>query len=383
MHCSHQIRRVSIFEAHLGVSSSQGDTIGKLGTLETVGNLWRIRLNADSLQGNWLLKVNSNQQYTLKVTGQPATLMLSVLGRKGPSSMTIGDVSLVTVSGPETASSSTTLDMGNGDILVTVDAIPEGEFVVTLEGTDKVSNSKFQRQSTTQMSISKVKIMAVVDSSVRPGESFGIPISVLTQGSGGKYSVNARNDRGFPMSHPDSIILTTGVYTNTSLTITPPADTPSGTDVTLTVEALSDSGVDSNYVVMRFSVLTKITDFIQPVCKLMSVLADACPQDVSQCKPFQWELAANLTDGNGTGIESVALRQGSGNITTTSLSDPFILANYTASCCSQIVEIVAVDKVGNVGKCYHSIVRSAGPPALTMSLTMWLGLLISALVTRF
>ncbi|KAK1886140.1 von Willebrand factor A domain containing protein 7 [Dissostichus eleginoides] len=397
-----------------GVNSSQGDTIGKLGTLQTVGNLWRIRLNADSLEGNWLLKVNSNQQYTLKVTGQstitfiynfvesfegphpgyavlsgrpqagqPATLMLSVLGRKGPSSMTIGDVALVTVSGPETASSSTTLDMGNGDILVTVDAIPDGEFVVTLEGTDKVSNSKFQRQSTTQMSMSKVKIMAVVDSSVRPGESFGIPISVLTQGSVGKYSVNARNDRGFPMSHPDSIILTTGVYTNTSLTITPPADTPSGTDVTLTVEALSDSGVDSNYVVMRFSVLTKITDFIQPVCKLMSVLADACPQDVSQCKPFQWELAANLTDGNGTGIESVALRQGSGNITTTSLSDPFILANYTASCCSQIVEIVAVDKVGNVGKCYHSIVRSAGPPALTMSLTMWLGLLISALVTRF
>jgi len=56
----------------------------------------------------------------------------------------------------------------------------------------------------------------------------------------------------------DSIILTTGVYTNTSLTIKPPADTPSGTDVTLTVEALSDSGVDSNYVVMRFSVLTKV-----------------------------------------------------------------------------------------------------------------------------
>lgn len=98
----------------------------------------------------------------LETPGQPATLMLSVLGRKGPSSMTIGDVALVTVSGPETASNSTTLDMGNGDILVTVDAIPEGEFVVTLEGTDKVSNSKFQRQSTTQMSISKVKIMVCI-----------------------------------------------------------------------------------------------------------------------------------------------------------------------------------------------------------------------------
>ena len=90
--------------------------------------------------------------------GQPATLMLSVMGRKGPSSLTIGDVGLVTVSSPETVSNSTTTDMGNGDILVTVDAVPEGEFVVILSGTDKLSNSEFQRQSTTQMSVSKVNI---------------------------------------------------------------------------------------------------------------------------------------------------------------------------------------------------------------------------------
>lgn len=89
---------------------------------------------------------------------QPATLMLSVMGRKGPSSMTIKDVGLVTVSGPETVSNSTTTDMGNGDILVTVDAVPGGEFVVILRGTDKLSNSEFQRQSTTQMSVSKVNI---------------------------------------------------------------------------------------------------------------------------------------------------------------------------------------------------------------------------------
>ena len=72
--------------------------------------------------------------------------------------MTIGEVALVTVSSPETVSNSTTTDMGNGDILVTVDTVPEGEFVITLKGTDKESNSEFQRQSTTQMSVSKVTI---------------------------------------------------------------------------------------------------------------------------------------------------------------------------------------------------------------------------------
>lgn len=90
--------------------------------------------------------------------GQPVDLLLSVMGRKGSSSVTVEKVSLVRVSGPEDVSNSTITDMGTGNILVTVDAVPEGEFVIALKGTDQVSNSEFQRQSTTQMSISKVNI---------------------------------------------------------------------------------------------------------------------------------------------------------------------------------------------------------------------------------
>lgn len=396
-----------------GVSQSHSEASGKLGTIQTVGNLRRIRLNADKLTGTWQININSNQPYTLKVTGQStitfiydfvesfkgshpgyailsgrpqadqsATLMLSVMGRKGPSSMTFGDVGLVTVSGPEAVRNGAITDMGNGHILVTVDEVPEGEFVVILKGTDKKSDSTFQRQSTTQMSVSKVNIQALVNSSVEPGKAFKLPFSVMTQGSGDQYLISARNNRDFRMSYPNSLGLTTGQYTNATLTITPPADTPTGTDVTLTLEAKSPSGVDSNYAVLRFSVVNKITDFIQPLCKVISVLADDCPQDVSQCKPFQWELSANLTDGNGTGIKRISLRQGGGTLTYTSLSSPIIQANYNASCCSQIVEFIAVDKVGNVGKCYHSIVRSACPPALTLSLPLWLCLLVNASVLR-
>lgn len=396
-----------------GVSQKHNEASGNLGTIHTVGNLWRIRLHADKKTGTWQININSKQPYTLKVTGQstitfiydfvesfggphpgyaqlsgrpqagqPATLMLSVMGRKGPSSMTIGPVALVTVSGPETVRNSTTTDMGNGDILMTVDDVPEGEFVVILKGTDKVSGSEFQRQSTTQMSVSKVNIKAAVDSSVEPGKAFTLPFSVITQGSGGQYSISARNDKGFPMTYPSSLTLTTGQYANSSMIISTPDNTQSGTDITVTMEAKSASGVDSNYVVLRISVVSKITDFDQPLCEVVNVLADDCPQDVSQCEPFQWELTATLTDGNGTGIETVSLRQGRGNLTTTLLSDPIIQANYTASCCSQIVEFVAVDTIGNVGKCYHSIVRSAGPPALTVSLPLWLCLLVSAFVTR-
>ncbi|XP_030000038.1 von Willebrand factor A domain-containing protein 7-like [Sphaeramia orbicularis] len=394
-----------------GVSQSSSEATGKLGTIQSVGNLRRIRLNDDKQAGTWQIHITSAQPYTLKVTGQsivsfiynfvesfkgphpgyavlsgrpqagqPAKLMLSVMGRKGPSSLTVTDVGLVTVSSSEAVRNGTISDMGNGDILVTVEEVPEGEFVVILKGTDKVSNSEFQRQSTTQMSVSKVTIQAVIDRSMEPGEAFQLPFSVMTQGSGGRYTISARNDRGFPMNYPNSLTLTSGEYTNATVTITSPANTASGTDVTLTMEAKSSTGVDSNYAVLRLSVVTKITDFVQPVCAVLRVLADDCPTDVSQCSPFQWELSANLTDGNGTGIESITLRQGDGTLSHTSLSHPTVQANYNASCCSQIVEFVAVDKVGNVGRCYHSIVRSGGPPALTVSVPLLVVLLGSVLI---
>ncbi|TNN26509.1 hypothetical protein EYF80_063354 [Liparis tanakae] len=94
---------------------------------------------------------------------------------------------------------------------------------------------------------------------MEPGAAFQLPFSVLTEGSGGKYTISARNDKNFPSTYPLSLTLTSGEYTNSSLTITPPAGTPSGADVTLTLEAKSASGLDSNYVVLRISVVTKVT----------------------------------------------------------------------------------------------------------------------------
>ena len=72
------------------------------------------------------------------------------------------------------------------------------------------------------------------------------------------------------------------------------------------------------------------------------------------------------------GIDRITLRQGDGVLSHDALTNLDIEASYNASCCSQIVEIVAVDKVGNVGSCYHSIapptiVPSVGPPTIVPS----------------
>lgn len=107
----------------------------------------------------------------------------------------------------------------------------------------------------------------------------------------------------------------------------------------------------------------QITDFVSPLCEVVHVAADKCPTDVSECGSHNWELTANLTDGNGTGIISVSLSQGKGNLTHTSLDAPVVQANYKASCCSPIVLFAAVDEAGNAGRCFYSIVGGASPAA--------------------
>ncbi len=87
----------------------------------------------------------------------------------------------------------------------------------------------------------------------------------------------------------------------------------------------------------------------------MRIKAD-CPVE---CSRASWELSANLTDINGTGIAGVSLSRGNGSLSLSNVMSVdgtnVTVASYNASCCSQDVELVVVDRVGNVGTCFASI----------------------------
>ncbi|KAK6324587.1 hypothetical protein J4Q44_G00039290 [Coregonus suidteri] len=356
-----------------GVTQKQNEANGKLGTVQTVGNLYRVRLASNKQTGLWEISMNSNQPYTLKVTGMPAMLLVSVLGRKGPS---------------------------------------------LCQGGQHCLGDSFRRQSTTQMSISKVTIKAVVDRSMEPGKAFSLPFTVMTDAPGGTYKISARNDRDFKMNVPSSITVATGGKPTGVLTITVPANTPSGTDVTLTIEAVAPGAVDSKLrrpaplcchqgyrfhpsqgvgslthtdlkqtvVAAAFNasccsltvemvavdkamnvgtcLYTKVTDLTPPQCEVVSVSSVDCPADAAACNGSFWQLSANLTDGvNGTGIANLTHRQGVGSLTHTDLKQTVVVAAFNASCCSLTVELVAVDKARNVGTClYHTKVTDFTPP---------------------
>lgn len=99
----------------------------------------------------------------------------------------------------------------------------------------------------------------------------------------------------------------------------------------------------------------QVTDVSRPICQFVSIKAN-CPVE---CSNASWELSVNFTDGNGSGIVRAFVNIGNGSFSTSpAISENgtnAAVAFYNASCCSEEVELVAVDKVGNVGTCYLSI----------------------------
>ena len=63
------------------------------------------------------------------------------------------------------------------------------------------------------------------------------------------------------------------------------------------------------------SLSLQITDFTPPQCQAVTVSASNCPVVCSHGDAI-WELSANVTDGNGTGVDRVTLRLGNGTLNT-------------------------------------------------------------------
>ncbi|XP_073670360.1 von Willebrand factor A domain-containing protein 7-like [Paramisgurnus dabryanus] len=382
-----------------GASQSGSVKDGPLGSIQTVGNLWRIQLNSKNQNGVWSISINSASSYTIKIRGQSSfnflftfvgseglegdlvpkdnrpisgengTLFLSVTGGE---LITVTDVLLVEASGSNTVSG-TIQSLGGSDYLIHLQRIPEWPFVVQLKGLLKDLNGsslgQFQRQSSTQQRASSIKIKADSQSTLQPGIPLNVNFTLTSKETKNSYIIRARNDRGFKVSVPSSLSVKAGGSTQGTATLTPLSNTESGTDVTLIIEAEDPGSADLNYVTLRLTVMAEITDVSKPVCEIVSIKAD-CPV---VCSNASWELSANLTDGNGTGIARVFINIGNGSLTTSQVMSEdgtnVTVAFYNASCCSPEVQIVAVDGVGNVGTCFTSIKKISANPTTAIPTT--------------
>ncbi|XP_072533311.1 LOW QUALITY PROTEIN: von Willebrand factor A domain-containing protein 7-like [Salminus brasiliensis] len=289
---------------------------------------------------------SSLQNLTIYITGNSPDYTIT-----SPSAAEIGEILHM--------ATGTLEEIASDQFMVTINMMPAGEFVVRVTGVNsssRASDGLFQRQSSTQLRSSSVTVTAQADETLEPGRTLTLPFTVATNGSGGIFNIRVSNDRSFLMTDaPSTLTLETGGSANGTVTLAAPGNTPSGTDVTVTIEAEAPGGTDSNYAVLRLSVVAPVTDITPPVCEIVSVNANCS----GNCSLSSWDLSANMTDRNGSGIQSVSVRQGTGSLNTSTVLDGGVnvtVVLYTASCCFPQVELVVVDSVGNVGSCGRSLI---------------------------
>ncbi|XP_040907014.1 von Willebrand factor A domain-containing protein 7-like [Toxotes jaculatrix] len=379
-----------------GETQQSTDATGSLITAsQSVGNFKTLRLKKEV--GQWEIRMVSTNPYTLKVVGQsPIDFLFDfVAASQGPFSgfdaldtrprAGLNGSLLVSLTGSDTATLTEVAliesagseeikgvmePQGGGMFLVQVDRIPSVEFVVRVKGQDGAatsgaSSTVFQRQSSTNFRASNLTITAESNSILVPGTPFSVPFFVMTSGTGGNFTIRATNNQRFDSTSPSSLFLETGNSTNGTVTLSAPLNTPSGTDVTLTVEAEGPGGADTNYIVLRFSVVNTVTDFTHPVCELLSLRSN-CSEN---CSFSTWELSVRVTDGaEGVGVDRVSLRQGNGTINTSLAvgNENITMVSYSSSCCSPEMELLVVDRVGNVGTCSYSF-REGSTAAVSLS----------------
>ncbi|XP_077427685.1 von Willebrand factor A domain-containing protein 7-like [Vanacampus margaritifer] len=373
-----------------GVSQSSSESHGPLASLILAGNLRRLKLNNANETGLWGISVDSYDPYSVKVTGQSpvnfiynlveaheglhadfflkegrplsggnATILVTVTGSD---SVNVTEVTLCDSSSPAKVNG-TLQSLGGSNFLVTFIEPPRGDFVVRLRGEDSSSTpNRFQRQASTHIKTSSISVIAQANSTnIEPGSTITIPFTVTTIDSGiGTFMVRATNDHGYNSTSPTSVNIQThsGGKANSTVTLTAPDSAASGTDVALTIEVEDAAATDINYVVLRVSVTAKVTDVSRPVCQEVSTTTN-CSSSLL-CDSSRWEFVANMTDGvNGTGIDSIVIREGNGTLSTTKVVGPggesITVVSYQASCCADRVELSVVDNVGNVGICVGQV----------------------------
>ncbi|XP_006808726.1 von Willebrand factor A domain-containing protein 7-like [Neolamprologus brichardi] len=383
-----------------GESQHSSDTMGSLIiTSQSVGNFRSLQLKKQT--GKWEMRMVSSNPYTLKVIGQSpidfffdlvvvsqgpfggfdalatrpsaggnGSLLMSLTGSD---TATVTEVTLVGSSGSEVIKG-VLVPQSNASILVLVDKFPSEDFVVQVKGQADSFTSKalilFQRQSPTNFRSSNLTINANPETIIVPGTLFSVPFTLMTSGTGGNFTVRSTNSRGFDSTFPTSMFLEPGITGNGTVTLSAPLNTPSGTDVTLAIEAEAPGGTDSNYIVLRFSVLNTVTDFKAPVCEQVSLQTNCSVN----CSLWMWEVSSRVTDGaDGTGVDLVTLKQGNGTINTTldSSNKNITLVYYSASCCSPDMEIEVVDRVGNVATCSYSGRQGSTSPVSEATKLTW------------
>ncbi|XP_038670283.1 von Willebrand factor A domain-containing protein 7-like [Scyliorhinus canicula] len=379
---------------------------GVLASMDRMGDLIIIRLHSPIDPGDWDLVVSSGIPYSVKVTGQSvvdfmydfvepfegphpgltllagrpmagtASIMsVTVTGLPHYTSLRLRNVALLNARG-EVLRKEPLKSTSSPDIfLVEFETLPDDGFSVQLVGVGE-NSIEFHRQSPTIASVTKTRVKVNADPSVKVGSNANVSFTVTNAGPSSQYRIHVTDDQNFIQSEPMSLTIDNNQTVEGNSIISVPEVTEPGTVVTVTVEARSS--LDFGYSILELTVVSRIQDLRPPICDVVGRISECPAEPLAQCSLQSWSLSAKFVS-HGTDRVSIYARHGNGSLDreeTQDGSQMVTLVTFKSSCCFPNVELVAVDKLGNVGKC-SSRVRSRAPSLAARNAAI---LLVAALV---
>ncbi|XP_048836896.1 von Willebrand factor A domain-containing protein 7 isoform X1 [Brienomyrus brachyistius] len=409
------VLKSSILTSPTGRTQSLLEQRRPLAHLEMSHGLYRISLLPPIEQGTWRLHAESDGHITIQaigdssvdflyyfavlangthpglarvqgtpVAGVPTFLVLSIIGLSPDDKASISHVTLVGSRGESLLvvplNSSSSSSSSSEELVGRIDSMPREPFSLRLSGRDGRGN-RLERVSTEMIQPTHVQIQVLSIPLLIPGETAMVRFDLWNHGPARQFTLTAEDDHGFLLQKgPHRLSAGEGGRVRGEVLLKTPNASEAGEGVTLTLSARALDTADSNYAVVRLSVVVQDHDATPPTCLAIHVEA-SCTAD---CSRGRWTSSLRVVDRGRAGLAALQVSEGRGNLSIfqeggqseggdnndlveprvghgqTKLDVPAGLrgralkVSYTSSCCFPQAELLVWDRAENMKRCHLS-----------------------------
>ncbi|XP_071952436.1 von Willebrand factor A domain-containing protein 7-like [Antedon mediterranea] len=391
--------------------------IGTTGKIKFIANLPTLHIvkMTNLVPGMWKIRVNSFMSYSVSVyglstldfihtfgksvtdgphpghkeiggrplKGKPAHIMMKIFGAIGQDIARMEQMDLVNIK--DKILNSKSLQKISPISQYTAEAIPPDiPFLVRLVGRDGNGNV-IHRLLNTVVEPSTTEIIAYAstkNSTLAPGGSTDVRFTVFNIGKPAAFRIKATDEKDFvQMVTPDRVNLQVNDSADGYITLAAPKHAAFGTTstVTLTVHT-NTAGQTFNFMVFDVIVAPQDLDEDPPTCTVVETKGDCSTVGPTMdCKKFNYTVTASFMD-IGYGLYDIQAKYptqtdiGRQNVDhfQVGLTNQSVKGVFHSTCCHPKFQLIAIDVVGNVGRCVIEINNISTSPVDESNLSTYI-----------
>ncbi|XP_071954218.1 von Willebrand factor A domain-containing protein 7-like [Antedon mediterranea] len=242
--------------------------------------------------------------------------------------------------------------------LYTKTILPSSPFQIKVIGSDVIKNvfSRILRQVISTSKCSVKTDRGDVQRVLSPGSTERVPFQAVNDGESAEYTVSAIDSAGFiKQLTPNRFVLGKNEEMKGEILFDVPTGTTYDTSSTVTLVIRGNkASSDYNYFVFTINIQPKELDEAAPSFSIVERVGKCFPLKGS-CNDANFTVAVEVVD-NGMGLYDVITSKESHAIGlkmsefTQGVPGSIAKAIYHGSCCDPLVELIATDVVGNIGR---------------------------------